>query len=241
MGIISIICAIRQETVPILKRFPAERISWPDGLPAWTFQAYGHSVTLIECGIGSSKAAKAAETAAALGLDIIISAGFCGSLTKGVAIGELFLAEKLYSYSAGTFSAGIIPEQELNGLIGTRLKKATFITTAEIVNKAQVHSLLPDPAAATMLEMESSAVAAVCRSSNIRFFAIRSVSDTAEQDPSKLFQLICDNKCNVSRAKAVLSLIRKPSLMPEFLQLYRNSTVAGKTLTEAIALALESI
>jgi len=216
-------------------------MSCPADLPAWFFRAYGHRVTLVESGIGGSKAAKAAEAVAALDPDIIISAGFCGSLTKGVAIGELFLAEKLYSYSSGTITAEIIAELELNALVGRNLKKGLFISTAGVVNKNHICSLLPDPESTYMLEMESLAIAAACRANGISFLAIRSVSDTAEQDPSELFQLICDDEYNISRTKAVLSLIRKPSLLPDFLQLHRNSALAGRTLSEAIASTLESI
>jgi len=241
MADICIICAIQQETGPILQQFPSARMSNLADLPAWHFQAGGHSVTLIQSGIGGSKAAKAATEAVALTPEIIISAGFCGALTAAVAIGELFLAEKLYHYAAGTLTTGVNPDSELNALLGKRLKKAAFITTAGIAKKNLLYPLLPDPAAAYMLEMESSNVAAVCYASGIRFIAIRSVSDTTEQDPSELFQLVCDNECNVRIKRVALALLKKPSLLPELIQLYRNTALAGKTLAAAIAFTLEGI
>jgi len=241
MANICIICAIKQETAPLLQRFPAKKTACLAGLSAWRFQTGGHSVTLIQSGIGGSNAAKAAAAAVALTPEIIISAGFCGALKGEVAVGELFLAEKLYDYAAGTLTAGTDPDSELNVLLGTRLKKATFITTTGIAKKTHLYALLPDPTAAHMLEMESSNVAAVCRANGIRFIAIRSVSDTAEQDPGDLFQLICDNECNIRINKVALALIKKPSLLPEFFQLYRNTALAGKTLSAALAHALEDI
>ena len=110
MANICIICAIEQETTPILQRFPAARVSNLAGLPAWHFQAFGHSVTLIQSGIGGNRAAKAATEAVALAPEIIISAGFCGALTAEVAVGEVLLAEKLYGYSSGSITAEISPD-----------------------------------------------------------------------------------------------------------------------------------
>lgn len=241
MSHICIICAIRQETGPILKLFPSTRIASFTDLPAWRFQAFGHSVTLIQSGIGASKAAKAVAAAVEFAPEVIVSAGFCGALTDEIAAGELFLAEKLYTFSLGIIDAAITPDQELNNLIGTRLNKAIFITTAGIIEKRHLYPLLPDPEATSMIEMESSAVAAACRTNGVRFIAIRSVSDTAAQDPARLFQLISDTDYNISIIRAALTLIKKPSLLPEYLQLHRNIVIAGKSLSEAIAFTLENI
>ena len=222
-------------------QFPSKKVACFADLPAWRFQAFGHSVTLLQGGTGVFNAEKAAAEAAALAPDIIINAGFCGALTAEVAVGEVLLAEKLYGYSSGLITAEITPDQELAAQVGTGFKRGTFITTAEIVKKAYLYALLPDPAAFNMLDMESSAVAAVCRDKNIRFIAVRSVSDTADHDPGRLFQQICDNEFNVRRAKVALSLIMKPSLLAEYVKLYRNTAHAGKTLSKALASMLERI
>jgi adenosylhomocysteine nucleosidase len=241
MGHICIICAIQLEIRPILKRFPSIGISCSADFPAWRFQAFGKNITLIQSGIGVNKAAKAASAAAALDPEIIISAGFCGALSPSTSLGEVFLAEKLYHCSSGSITRETTPDPGLAALIGTGLRRGTFITTDEIIEKSRVCSLLPDPAAINLLEMESSAVADVCRSQGIRFSAIRSVSDTADHDPCSLFRRICDSDFNISMVKVALSLIKKPATLSEFLQLSRSSAIAGKSLSEAVAYALERI
>lgn len=241
MSHICIICAISQEVRPIVNRFQSKRERLNAELPTWRFEAFGHQVTLIQSGIGISKAAKASAAVAALNPEIIISAGFCGALSAGVAVGEVFLADKLYSFSSGTITAGFIPDQQPTALIGTVLKRCTLITTDEVVEKSCIYRLLPDPVAINMLDMESAAVAAACRAKNIKFIAIRSVSDNADQDPGSLFQQICDAEFNVRIALVARSLIKRPSLLSHYLQLYRNTVIAGKTLAESIAYALERI
>jgi adenosylhomocysteine nucleosidase len=241
MGQICILCAIRQETAPVLKRFPSRSAAYCAGLPAWRFQAYGHTVTLVQSGTGVKKAATAVAAAATLAPEIIISAGFCGALTAEVPVGTVFLAEKLYPLSQGVMNTAQFPDQELYTALGSCLQKAVFITTTEIVGKADAYALLPEPEALAVLEMEGAAVAAACRERSIRFIAVRSVSDASDQDPGRLFQQICDEEFNVRTAKIAASLLKKPALLAEYVKLYRNSAIAGKTLSEALTCTLERI
>lgn len=238
---ICIICAIRQESSAILRRFPSSKLSVTADFPAWSFEAFGNNVILIQSGIGISKAAKAATTAAILAPEIILSVGFCGALSPAVATGEVFLAEKLYSYRSGEITGEIIPDNELAARIGAGLNKGTFITTAEIIEKAKVSLLLPEPAAINLLEMESAGIAAVCRNQSIKFAAIRAVSDILANDPCCLFRNICDNEFNISKTKLTIALARNPSLMPGLLILANNARIAGNSLAKAIESTLERL
>jgi len=238
---ICILCAIRQEIRPFLKRFPTNDSSYCGDFPVWRLQAFDLNVTLIQSGIGMVNAYQATKAAAALGPAVIINAGFCGALSTGIAIGDVFLAEKLYRYSAGSIHGRTTPDHLLNERIGTEIRRGTFITTDEIIEKARVSCLLPDKSAANLLEMESSAVAAACRDHGIEFIAIRSVSDTAAQDPGTIFRNICDNKFNISAAKIAVSLLKRPALLAEYLQLSQNAARAGKSLSAAVAHTLERI
>ena len=225
----------------MLRRFPAIKVACITDFSAWRFEAFGNKVTLIRSGIGVNKAARAASAAAALNPQAIISAGFCGALSPEAATGETFLAEKLYSYSSESITGMVTPDPELAVRICAGLRKATFITSDEIIDKAHISRLLPDPAAVNLLDMESSSIAAVCRSNGIKFAAIRSVSDTAEYDPCWLFRRICDNGFNISMVKLTASLIKSPSLLLELLQLSKNAGIAGKSLARAIEQTLERI
>jgi adenosylhomocysteine nucleosidase len=241
MSQIIIICAIAQEVRPILKLFRSTRIVSSTDTCGWHFKAFGNDITLLQSGMGGTNAARAATAAAALGAEVIISAGFCGALSYGVDIGEVFLAEKLFNYSSNLLSPATIPDQELGSLIAKWIKKGNFITTAEIVEKTHVFSLLPEQEAVNLLDMESAVIAEVCHNYGIRFAAIRSVSDSANQDPARVFRHISDNDFNISLKKVTLTLLKKQSTLKELLQLRRNSVNAGKTLSVAIANTLEHI
>lgn len=238
---ICIICAIQEESRPLLRRFPSSRVSTVADSPAWQFEAFGNKVTLIQSGIGVKKAARAASTAAALNPQAIISTGFCGALSAEAATGETFLAEKLYSYSCGSITNMVTPDPELAARIGAGERKATFITTDEIIEKAHLASLLPGPADINLLDMESISIALVCRNQGIKFAAVRCVSDPADDDPCRLFRQICDKEFNISMAKLLLAVIKKPATLPELIHLSKNARIAGRSLATAIELTLERI
>lgn len=241
MAHICIISAIDQEVSPILKRFSAKEIPRLADFPAWRFQAFDADVTLIQSGIGVRKAARAALTAVELQPAAIISAGFCGALSPGIAVGEVFLAEKIYRYSSGSISGVLTTASRVNGSIGNGIRNGTFITTDEIIEKNRIYPLLPDPSAANMLEMESFSVAETCSARGIEFTAIRSVSDTADQDPSQLLRQISDRHHEVRMAKVALFIAIKPTRLSELLLLSKNATIAGRSLAEALEYTLERI
>lgn len=236
---ICIICAIREESRPILRRFPSSRLSSVTESTAWQFEAFGNKVTLIQSGIGINKAARAASSAAALDPQFIISTGFCGALSPEAATGETFLAEKLYSHSCGSITNLVTPDLELAARIGAGIRKATFITTDEIIEKPLLASLLPDPGDINLLDMESISIALVCRNHGIKFAAVRSVSDPAGNDPCRLFRQICDKEFNISLARLLLAVVKNPATLPELVILAKNINIAGRSLSLAIEQALE--
>jgi len=103
-----------------------------------------------------------------------------------------------------------------------------------------VDHLVTDPAEKCRLgefhdavDMESAAVEAVCAESGVRFVAVRAVSDTADTALSpELVRLLSGG--NVSVWKACGALVRKPSLLGEFLRLGRDTKLAARNLADAL-------
>jgi adenosylhomocysteine nucleosidase len=224
-----------------LTRFDLKPVVNGSGLHVWQSRTQGSDITLIQSGIGFANAVKAAAVAAELLPQLIISAGFCGGLSPAATLGKLFIADKLYHYRAGTVSGEVEPSAVFTAKIGAVLKKGTFITTDRIVGKAEISSLLPDPTEINLLEMESSSIAEVCRNQGIEFVAIRSVSDPPDSDPAPLFRAVCNKDFKISMAKTAFTIIKRPFSLPEFFRMAANAAVAGKSLADGLALALERI
>jgi len=242
-----IICAIHQESSPILKGFTRARKSLVAGIPAWEIKSDGESIHLLQSGIGLDKAARTAQTAAdLLRPDLIVSAGFCGALFPGLETGDIIAAEKLYRYSSGILtrypvSDSALPEIPiLNGHSGIR--RGIFISSEDIVDKLLLISHIKHLATpSTVLEMESWSISNVCRERGIKFLAIRAVSDSAESDPAELFRNICDNDFNIKFTKLSQLLLRKPLVFVQLFQLAKNSRIAGRRLADAVHSTLEQM
>ena len=243
MGNVCIICAIHQESNPILRSFPRAERSFIAGIPAWEIISDSDTIHLLQSGIGLNKAARATRIAAdLLRPDLIVSAGFCGALFPGLETGDIIAAEKLYRYSSGIITQGtsdsaLPAPTPLTGQ--PRIRPGIFISTEDIVDKSFLISHIKHLATpSTVLEMESWSVSEVCRERGINFAAIRSVSDPAENDPAELFRNICDNDFNISVTKLSLLLLRKPLMATHLFQLAKNAKIAGRCLADAIHYAL---
>jgi adenosylhomocysteine nucleosidase len=244
MSRICIICALQQESSPILRSFNRAKKARVAEIPAWEFESDNNRIHLLLSGIGLNNAVRTAQIAAdLLRPDIVISAGFCGALFPGFETGDIVVAEKLYLYS----SEGINHEETSDSILFNSLTftehprfwPGRFISSENIVDKRVLMNHINHLAAAsTVLEMESWGVSKVCRERGIRFAAIRAVSDTAENDPAELFRNICDNGFNISIKKISLFLLKNPFILTYLLQLAKSSKIAGRSLADAVHYSL---
>jgi adenosylhomocysteine nucleosidase len=125
------------------------------------------------------------------------------------------------------------------GALSSELKVGDVVTSPHILT---VDHLVSDPGEKAQLaaefharavDMESAAVAEVCAERNLPFLAIRAVSDASDTALSpELVSLLSGGSVSVRRA--VLALIKKPSLLREFLRLSRDTKLASIRLAKAL-------
>lgn len=211
------------------------------GLKAWRFTGTDRQITLFECGIGTKNAYTAAAIAIAHSPDIIISAGFCGALTSNVKTGDYFLAEFLQNYSDSRLSTPLKSDPTTFNRLIINFNPANFITVAEITNKKELAPRLDYSIGTPVVEMESSAIADVCNANGIGFAAIRSVSDSMDNDPADIFRLITDHKMNISTKKIAASILKNPAIIIKLATLGKHVKLAERSLTKAMSIALELV
>ncbi|HZV80965.1 MAG TPA: nucleoside phosphorylase [Geobacteraceae bacterium] len=247
MTAIGLICAIPQESKPIVRRFPGASKLHLSGFPAWSFQAGDNPVTLIESGMGPAHAA--AATAALIESfkpDLVLNAGFCGALTPGISVGDLVIAQRQYSLSSGRLSSAPPPDSYLAGIMLQELSTAncrlgSFVSTETFTNKSSISSLIPDNIDNPVIEMESAAVIRSCRNARIPVGALRAVSDSSNEDPSSLVSELFDQDFTLDRFRVAITLLGRPGLFPQLLRLAANAKMAGNTLADALARTLEKL
>jgi len=247
MNSIGLICAIPQESKPIIRRFTGATKLSIAGFPSWSFRAGGNTVTLMESGMGPANAAAATDAMIeSVKPDIILSIGFCGAVSRDIRVGNLVVAQRQYSFSSGTLAAEHDPDRFLTGkllhdLAPASCRPGTFITTNVFANKNIVSALIPDKIALPVLEMESAAVVRTCQSARIRVAALRAVSDSCNEDPSALVSELFDKDFTLNRIKATITLLSKPWLLPQLLRLAGNAKRAGDALAIALVHTLERL
>ncbi|MCE9560683.1 MAG: hypothetical protein K8U57_01385, partial [Planctomycetes bacterium] len=126
---------------------------------------------------------------------------------------------------AAGFCGALVPTLRVGDIVTSpRIFTATHLisTPEEKRRLASLHGV-------DAVDMESSAIAAVCAERGVAFSAVRAVSDTVDTALSpELVRLLSGG--NVSPWKAMRALVRKPTLLWEFRRLARDTKLASRTL-----------
>ena len=238
---ICVICAIPQETRPLLAKFPQRVCGSLSGFKSWTITSAGKTITIIESGIGQENAANAAAAAILhYRPDCIISSGFCGALTANLQVGNIVTADVIHQLSQGHPGQTVTPDPTVNSSLLTGCATANFISTDNICSKGDILKLLP-PNTTTVIEMESYAVASICQEHGMPFFTVRAVSDAFDTDPSQLFRTIADQNYNIRLPAVIFAVISKPSFLSQLFTLAKGASTAGKSLATTIFTIVEKL
>ncbi|MEI6206886.1 MAG: hypothetical protein WCP20_08890 [Desulfuromonadales bacterium] len=202
----------------------------------------GHDIMVLQSGMGFDNAAKGAATL--IGVvrpDIVISAGFCGGIAPDLGVGDVVVATRL-----AILTGGVVDEVQVepaavgrNFVAGqaastNRVFGGLFISTPVVISKAHIAAMLPDGAPHPVVEMESAAIALIAAENGIPFIGFRSVSDPADEELGFSPDEFCDPQMRVRPRKVLLTVLRKPHIIPQLFRLAGNSRIAAKNLSAAV-------
>jgi adenosylhomocysteine nucleosidase len=102
------------------------------------------------------------------------------------------------------------------------------------MHKKQLAALLPAAAPYPVVEMESAAIALVAVENGIPFSAIRTVSDPFDEELAFSLDEFCDDRMRIRILRVLLTVARKPRIIPQLLRLAGNSRVAAASLSQAV-------
>lgn len=136
-------------------------------------------VAIVESGMGTDRAARATEAL----LDAhaprwIVSTGFCGALVPGMQIGQIVVANQITTPTGDERIVDVgMASDEMRGLhVGRTL------TVDHMVRSIAEKKALAEQTGAIAVDMETHAVATVCRNRKTRFMAVRAISDDMSAD-----------------------------------------------------------
>lgn len=206
--------------------------------------SFGHEFLLVESGMGLDNAAGAAETLIGYGRpDLLISAGFCGGVQAGELVGDVVVAKQIVISHESGFEE--IPVQlsgsgqtfvALQAAAGERVAGGVFVTTPALVSKKLLSVTLPGHYRHPVVEMESGAIAIIAVEHAIPLLAIRAVSDDAGEEFGFALDEFCDaGMRRIRSSRVLLTIMRKPWIVPQLVRLGCGSRSAARSLTAALS------
>lgn len=185
---IGIVCALPMELAPFLDRCRRVR-KYTGGEFTFRGGLYGEiRVVVAQSGIGFARAREATRALIeAHSPPWILSSGFCGGLRPDVHVGDIVLANSIVDQHGQELRVDMkLPGDPQDGLHLGRI-----VTTDAMIRTIAEKERLAGEHKAIACDMESLAVAQVCRDQHVRFLAIRSVSDDLSADlPPEVFAVV---------------------------------------------------
>ncbi|MCE9530332.1 MAG: hypothetical protein K8T89_04240 [Planctomycetes bacterium] len=209
--------AIDREAKPFIKSF-ADRAKLANG--RWRC-----GDLIVDClGVGMTSARTRVDELLATGCvpNLLVVAGFAGALRKGLPLGEVVAA------------AGVIDESGRKWATDWPAERTGRVLTCDqMIGEPEVKKQLGQQYQADVVEMESAAVAAVCRQHGIPFGCVRVVSDDVDQRLSPRLKTLFSSG-QVSIVRVLLSIVRSPRIIPELIRLARQTRYAADQLARRL-------
>lgn len=199
----------------------------------------GKLLALLVTGMGQEAARRGAE----LLIDghrprLVMSVGFAGALDPGLPRNTIVMADEVVDLEGNRHPIEVSPPSEGQG---PRFRTGRLLTVDQIIRTAAEKAELRERHNADLVDMETSAVAALCARRSIRFQSIRVISDDANIDlPAEIATLM--TKSGSYRVGAALRAIwKRPSRLKDFWNLNEQAHEAADRLAAYIAANLDRL
>ncbi|MHB9782784.1 5'-methylthioadenosine/adenosylhomocysteine nucleosidase [Streptococcus sp. 10F2] len=205
---IGIIAAMPQELATLLEQLENDQKHLYLRQVYHTGHLGRHEVVLVESGIGKVMSAMTvAVLAQEFKVDAVINTGSAGAVAKGLAVGDIVVADRLayhdvdvtaFGYAYGQMAQqplyfetsnyfqsvfkDVLEEQGQTYQMGLIATGDSFVASSDRLE--MIKTAFPDVLA---VEMEGAAIAQAAHSINLPVMVIRAMSDTAEQDAAISF------------------------------------------------------
>jgi adenosylhomocysteine nucleosidase len=189
--LIAILVAVRQELRPILRRAHATHAVRQEHLDFHEGTLAGQPVALLALGVGKECARIAAEmTIKCYRPDLVIAAGFGGGLQSGVRNGDIVIGTEVLDLRvddgkdvAWRFSHRLSRHDELfDAGADFHIHHGKILTTDEMVLRSKTKLRLGKATGALAVDMETSAVAAVCAAHETDLLGVRCITDNDHEN-----------------------------------------------------------
>src|SRR5262245_28883719 len=214
----------------------------PAGRGAWRgVTVDGASCFVVQTGIGPRRARNMAEAAPRAGTYLVC--GCAGALTPSLLPGDLVVADRILPIDGHGTPLGSMAAETAGLLAWASARGFSLqvggVASSPIVLDSAAAKQTAARAGALVVEMESSAVAAVARERSIPFVGIRVVLDVAGQAVPAAFLrnggIVDEESGRIRPGRAVARLAPRPWLWPTCARLARQQRLAERQLRALLA------
>ena len=184
-------------------------------------------IATVESGMGQDRARRATQALIdAHSPRWVISTGFCGALITGMKVGHIVVSNKVVSKTQEDLAIDI--GMSADPAVGRHVGRT--LTIDHMVRTIAEKRSLAEQTGSLSVDMETYAVAQLCRQQKTRFLAVRSVSDDLTTDlPAEVLSLV--GETGAVRIGAVVgALWKRPGSYKDMWRLREHAIVAGEHL-----------
>lgn len=199
----------------------------------------GKLVALVVAGVGRHAARQGTQ----LLLDghhprWVFSVGFGGSLDPALGRNALVLPSEVLDLDGvrTTLEQPVPPES-----IGLGTRSGRLLTVDQIIRTAAEKAELRARYDADLVDMETSAVAAVCEARKVRFLAMRVISDDATADLPPEVAALMTKPASYQVGAALRAIWRRPSRIKDFWALHEHAQEAADRLAVGVTRLVERL
>jgi adenosylhomocysteine nucleosidase len=169
---------------------------------------------------------------------LVIAAGFAGALDPSLSRNDLILPQEIIDREGGCHAVDV--PAELGATI--RHTRGRQLTVDHVVLKVAQKAELRETFAADLVDMETSAVAAMCSEKSVRFLSVRVISDDARTDLPREIASVISQRSGTYRAGAALRAVwQRPSTIKDFWSLYEHAIEAAGRLGKFVSLCISEL
>jgi adenosylhomocysteine nucleosidase len=193
----------------------------------------GREVAIVESGVGQKAAARAARAAIEFYQPRwVVSAGFAGALAPELRRGHVLLADRVSSETGSELQVGIKLAPET--VAATKgLHVGRLLTVDRLIRQPEERTALGEKHAALACDMESYAVAEVCRDLGAKLISVRIISDAVDDTlPPEVENLLGQRSLAGKLGAAAGAMFRRPSAAKDLWNLREDALKASDRLAK---------
>jgi adenosylhomocysteine nucleosidase len=202
----------------------------------------GRGVVVVHSDVGRDNAARATEMLiAGHKPKWIISAGLAGGLQPQLKRGDMVMADAILDETGQRLAIDLnIPPEQLAATPG--LHVGPLLTVDQVVFKADKKCELGQRHAALAVDMETFAVAEVCRGAKQRFLSVRVICDTADEElPAEVERLVKKKGTARKIGAAAGSILRRPSTVKDLWNFRATAIQCAERLAKFLEGVIEQL